>query len=128
MIYEGVQLDEEPVAAALKKLSERMMKAGRKQISLSLVSYPFQIIENNIIEIPVENSVQNEEIRSCRTEILDMLRNEEGLKCGDVRCKILPMESVRKSAYSPLEKFNQMSEKNPLMKSLKQRLDLDLDF
>ncbi|MFM7079558.1 MAG: DNA polymerase III subunit gamma/tau [Bacteroidota bacterium] len=128
MKYEGVKLDEEPVSAALKKLSERMMKAGRKQISLSLISYPFQIVENNIIEIPVENSVQYDEIRSSRVEILDILRNEDGLKCGDVRCKILPMESVRKAAYSPLEKFNQMSEKNPLIKSLKQRLNLDLDF
>lgn len=105
-----------------------MMKSGRKQIALSLISYPLTIIEDNIVEIPVENSVQHDEIRSSRVELLDILRREEGLKCGDIRCKILPMESVRKAAYSPLEKFNQMAEINPILKTLKQRLDLDLDF
>lgn len=128
MKFDGFKLDPESVAATLKKISERMMKSGRKQIALSLISYPLTIIEDNIVEIPVENSVQHDEIRSSRVELLDILRQEEGLKCGDIRCKILPMESVRKAAYSPLEKFNQMAEINPILKTLKQRLDLDLDF
>lgn len=128
MKFDGFILDPESVAAALKKISEHMMKSGRKQIALSLISYPLTIIEDNIIEIPVENSVQHDEIRSSRVELLDILRWEEGLKCGDIRCKILPMESVRKAAYSPLEKFNQMAEINPILKTMKQRLDLDLDF
>lgn len=128
MRFDGVKLDAETTAAALKRLSERMMNNGRKQIALSLVSYPLVIVEDNIVEIPVENSVQHDEIRLNRVELLEILRNEEGLKCGDIRCRILPMESVRKAAYSPLEKFNQMAEKNPNLKTLRQRLDLDLDF
>jgi hypothetical protein len=128
MVYAGYKLDVDEATKAIKKISDGMLEVGRKQIGLSLVSYPLEIIDENIIEIPVENLVQADEIRSNRVEILKWLRESENLKCGDIRCRILPSNEVKKTAYSPTEKFNTMTETNPMLAKLRQKLDLDLDF
>ncbi|MFN5323990.1 MAG: DNA polymerase III subunit gamma/tau [Bacteroidota bacterium] len=128
MIYAGYKLDVDAAIKAIKKISDGMLEVGRKQVGLSLVSYPLEIVDENIIEIPVENLVQADEIRSNRVEILKWLRESENLKCGDIRCRILPSNEVKKTAYSPTKKFNTMTETNPMLAKLRQKLDLDLDF
>jgi len=86
------------------------------------------IVDDNVIEISVENTIQQDEIKSCRTEILNRLREKEGLKCGDIRCITIPFESRRKAAFTPAEKYEQMKVLNPLLAELKKRLDLNVDF
>jgi len=128
MAFVGVQLDADHVTSVFKKISADYNEAGRKQIAHSLLAYPINIVDDNVIEISVENTIQQDEIKSCRTEILNRLREKEGLKCGDIRCITIPFESRRKAAFTPAEKYEQMNALNPLLAELKKRLDLNVDF
>ena len=128
MAFIGVKLEIEAAQAAIHKISAHFASQGKKQLALSLVAYPLGILDDNIIEIPVENSIQQDEIRSNRTEILNIMRDHENLKCGDIRCKIVPAELVKQTAYTPSEKYDQMKAVNPLIGVMKQKLDLDVDF
>jgi DNA polymerase-3 subunit gamma/tau len=128
MAFVGVKLEMHVVIEAIKRISKDYAAAGKKQLALSLVAYPLNIVDDNIIEIPVENSIQQDEIRTRRSEILNLLRDRENLKCGDIRCSIVPAESVKHTAYTPSEKFEKMNAVNPLLGVMKQKLDLDVDF
>lgn len=128
MAFVGVRLEVDQVSTVFKKISADYNEVGRKQIAHSLLAYPIKIVDDNVIEISVENTIQQDEIKSCRTELLTRLRDKEGLKCGDIRCITIPVESMRKAAFTPAEKYERMKEVNPLIAELKQRLDLNVDF
>lgn len=128
MAFSGVRLEIEAVTESIKKVSAHFASQGKKQLALSLVAYPLTIVDDNVIELPVENSILQDEIRSNRTEILNILRDQENLKCGDIRCQIVPAEFVKHTAYTPSEKYEQMKAANPFIGVMKQKLDLDVDF
>ncbi|MBU2649689.1 MAG: DNA polymerase III subunit gamma/tau [Bacteroidetes bacterium] len=83
--------------------------------------------EDFIIELKVFNKVLEKEINDRRMDMLAYLRKE--LENYSISMEILVDEDIQESkAYFPEEIFQKLSEKNPALRELKDKLDLELDF
>lgn len=85
------------------------------------------IKDKAIIEFDVDNKIQKKEIEDRKLEI--MPRIKEGLNNYHIQLNVtINEQEVKTRAYLPQEKFKKMAEKNPALKSLKDRLNLEIDF
>ncbi|MCB2221938.1 MAG: DNA polymerase III subunit gamma/tau [Bacteroidetes bacterium] len=83
--------------------------------------------EDYKIEFTVDNKIQKSEMEDRKLEILPALR--EKLNNYQVLLDIVVTEQTDiKKPYTPQEKFNKMAAKNPALKTLKDQLDLEIDF
>ena len=80
-----------------------------------------------MIELKIDNKIQERLIIDRRMDILGFLRKELNNYKIQLHTKIDEEESESK-AYFPKEIFDKMAEKNPSLKELKDKLDLELDF
>jgi DNA polymerase III subunit gamma/tau len=85
------------------------------------------IRENNLIELIVDNKVQQDEVTARRSDILNCLRRE--LKNSRISIETVVIEqNDEKKHLSPEQKFAVMAEKNPALKYIKDKLDLEIDY
>jgi DNA polymerase III subunit gamma/tau len=71
--------------------------------------------------------VQEKEINDNKTEMLTEIRRD--LNNYDIQLKIIinkNPDSVK--PFTPEEKFKKMADKNPALKTLKDKFDLDMDY
>ncbi len=83
--------------------------------------------EDFMIELKIDNKIQEKLITDRRMDILGYLREELNNFRIQLKTEIDEEESESK-AYFPKEIFDKMAEKNPSLKDLKDKLDLELDF
>jgi DNA polymerase-3 subunit gamma/tau len=75
----------------------------------------------------VDNKIQKKEIDDRKLEIMTVI--QEQLNNYHIVLDVLVNEQEAQSrAYLPQEKFRKMAEKNPALKSLKDKLNLEIDF
>lgn len=120
--------DEKAVRDSLQLCAEKLMQAGRKNLAVTLNRHKALLLENNLIEIPVDNRVQADEIQLSRSEILSLLREHLQNDLVDLIQRVLEDHEVTPTAYTPAEKYNQMVKKNPELNQLRQQFDLELDY
>jgi len=84
-------------------------------------------IENNTIKILVENIALEDEFKAQQSEFIDFIRLELSNYNIQVTTEI-NKEVTNKKAYTPQEKFTKMSEKNPQLKELVKKLDMDVGY
>jgi DNA polymerase-3 subunit gamma/tau len=81
----------------------------------------------NSIEFAVDNKIQKKEIEDRKMDMMPGIKTE--LNNYHVRLDVLVNEQeVQTRAYLPQEKFKKMAEKNPALKTLKDKLNLEIDF
>ncbi len=85
---------------------------------------------DQVIELPLANlTIQTDLLKDVQPALLAHLRRRL-----QTNFQIMPVaapaeaESQKKQLYTPSDKFNFLAEKNPLLKDLKQMLNLDLGF
>ena len=85
-----------------------------------------QLMDNFVVEVPVENDQVLMLMNSIRDDLLCYLRM--GLHHGtvDVRCRIIHAEEAQKRAYTRQEQLAAMLEKSPGLTVLKNTLNLEL--
>lgn len=85
-----------------------------------------ELLEDNVISISIDNSLQSEEIFKYKRKITIFLR--KALKNGTVSIKAVMKEITpeNRRPYTDTEKFNFLAEKAPAVKKLKDQLGLDL--
>ena len=89
---------------------------------------PFKA-DNNIISFNVINPFQEEEIKANMQELLGYLRNGLNNQFITLQVNINPEdENKTTKPFTVKDKFKSMSEKNPDIIKLKNRLELDLDY
>lgn len=86
-----------------------------------------ELKDDFLVELPIDNKVQEIEVRDKKAELLEFLRNELRNSFIRVETRIIEGEDNSKP-YIPDDKFQAMLKKNPLLKELKDSLDLDLDY
>lgn len=93
----------------------------------ALTGHNPSITETGSIVVELENKVLEAEFNRNKTELLGHLKNT--LNNDFITIEVTVSEQVieAKKPYTDKEKFDQMAEKNPLLKSLKDQLDLGLD-
>ena len=84
-------------------------------------------IENNTIKILVENVALEDEFKAQQSDFIDFIRKELSNYNIQVTTEI-NKEVTNKKAYTPQEKFTKMSEKNPQLKELVKKLDMDVGY
>jgi len=84
-------------------------------------------IEDNTIQLFIENKALEDEFNHHKADFLEFIRKELKNHAIQVTTQI-NKDSKAKKAYTPQEKFTKMSEKNPSLISLKQKLDMDIDY
>jgi len=91
-----------------------------------LLTQPYDF-QNNTIIVHLHNPVQEMDLNNIRTDLItyirEKLRNTTIQLTGEHR---VPDE--RTILYTPREKFDYLLNKNPLLRELKDRLNLDTDF
>jgi DNA polymerase-3 subunit gamma/tau len=81
--------------------------------------------KNFKIYFTVPNKLMEDQFRKGRPKLLNFLR--EKLNNFGISIQVKLNESIEKKfAYTPLEKFNKMKEKNPLLEKLRQTFELDM--
>jgi DNA polymerase-3 subunit gamma/tau len=83
--------------------------------------------DNFIIELTVLNKLQADKVSEAKTELLQYLRNQLQNRLINIETRINADISTAK-AYTPIDKFNKMAEKNPMLLTLKKTFDMDIDF
>lgn len=79
------------------------------------------------LELVVDNAVQQDEVYRRRGEILAVLRKELNNRNIDLEVVVNTKEESKKH-FSPEDKFKKMAEKNPAINTLKDQLDLEIDY
>ena len=80
-----------------------------------------------MVELVIDNKVQEMEIKERKPELLEFLRNELRNSFIQVETRLAETQDDT-TPYLPDEKFLAMAKKNPHLKKLKDKLELDLDY
>jgi len=82
-------------------------------------------LKGTMIQLEFPNSTIKVEVERAKYELVGYLR--ETLKNYDIDLDIVVNEAaVKRYAYTPMEKFEKLKEKNPLMENLRKEFDLDI--
>ena len=98
-----------------------------KNLHSTLTKYKPEVVGESDIEFIVDNKVQKEEVEERKMNILPMIR--EKLNNYHIQLNIKVAENnTQNKPYLPQEKFNNMVQKNPALKKMKDQLNLEIDF
>jgi DNA polymerase III subunit gamma/tau len=83
--------------------------------------------DNSVVLFSIHSQLQQKEITDNKPDLLRYLRNE--LKNDNITIQT-EMAEVQQddTPYTPMEKYRKMAEKNPDLSSLKEQLNLEIDF
>lgn len=125
VVQDSIFLQEDLIKIWLQYTESK--KEGTRIYQLLNSNLP-KLLKDFIIEIPVVNKVQETEFRSLHDELLAFLKIN--LKNSKITIKIIISkidETSLGKPYTDIEKFQYLSEKNPDLKKMKDRLNLDFD-
>jgi DNA polymerase-3 subunit gamma/tau len=92
-----------------------------------MLAEQFLKVENQQLTVLLANDAQHHLFDEIKQEFLDFIRKE--VKNNLITIEVTELEdNKQKKALTPSEKFNLMAQKNPLLKELRNRLDLDPTF
>ena len=111
----------EQLAEKWKEFVEKM--ADRPSLCSALSSVP-EISNGNKLSLKIGNSVQEEDIRQIKPELISWLRKELRNAGIELTTTIGKIESER-MIFSDSEKLQMMMQKNPELNELKQKFNLD---
>jgi DNA polymerase-3 subunit gamma/tau len=115
---EQLQLFWEEYVNLLRKKGENSMA--------SIVATDIPKLEDNFkVSFTVPNKLMEDQFRKGRPKLLNFLREKANNYGITIHVK-LNESFEKKFAYTPLEKFNKMKEKNPLLEKLRQAFELDM--
>lgn len=123
---ENKAVTEADVFNAVKRYAE--LKNQNKQFQAATM-LSGQLVKYNepVITILLNNEAQLHTYNDIKQEFLDYVRTE--LKNNLIQIEVDEhKDQVVKKALTPLEKFNLMTAKNPLLTEFRKRLDLDPTF
>ncbi|MGQ7869280.1 hypothetical protein [Sunxiuqinia sp. sy24] len=107
-----------------EKWSEYLLKLEARPNLRATLSRPIEISNDFKLKLPIDNSVQLEEINKIKPDLVSWLRKELRNTSIELITDIVVQESEYKP-YSETEKLAEMVKKNPSLAVLKQRFNLD---
>jgi DNA polymerase III subunit gamma/tau len=102
-----------------------LQEKGRSSLATVFENLP-EINDSSVI-VTMENKALEDDFNAQKTDVLDFLRKE--LNNYNIQISTIVNKDISaKKAYTPQEKFEKMREKNPALDTLKQKLDMDVDY
>ena len=112
---------------AWKLLAEKMKEMGRISLANSMRK-PLEVLEGNNFEFRFDNSSQLEDATPEKQDIIDFLKQKTGIQDLSLTFTVTQNDTIELKKLSPKEKYQKMVVINPLLKILKEKLDLDLEY
>jgi len=100
----------------------------RSSLHSTLGSREVTIKEGNVLRLVLDNEIQKVEIIENRSEMLNFLRAELNNYGIQLDLEVSKEEGEKKRVYTNRDRFEHMSEKNPALLRLQERLDLDVGY
>ena len=116
---------EETFLAQWKIYKEQLLTGGQIMFASAFENAPE--IEGTLIKVVVENKAIVDEFTAQKPDILDFFRATLNNYNIDFELSI-NKDKANKKAFTPEEKFEKMSEKNPVLKILRDKLDLEVGY
>ena len=113
---------------AWRKTAFRFKENGLDTLFTAMTTRDPNLGADNLIEHFVDNNVQKEFFQKNETDVMTFLRQELNNWSIIIKVDIGSEESGDKKLYSGQDKFKDMAERNPHLKTLQQRFKLDIDF
>ena len=108
-----------------KEYVDLLNKKGERSMASIVAADLPKLGDGFKINFTVPNKLMQDQFKRGRPKLLQFLR--ERLNNYGIRIDAILNETVEKKfAYTPLEKFNKLKEKNPLLLKLRQAFELDL--
>jgi len=136
VVAEGSLIDEnKPATPFSQQQLDEVWKAyvsnhidkKNRSLYLTLNSRVPELKDDFILDFPVENKVQKQQIEPITLELVNHLR--EKLNNYSILLKT-PVQEVEKEKtyYSAEERYKYLAEKYPIIEKLRKKLDLDIDY
>ncbi len=123
---QDVELTQQRVLDAVKKIADNKNDNGNKQLYATLTSSKISL-NNQTIIIELSNAAQKEMLTNLKQDLLDELRIILENRQTQLNITVSEHETETK-AYKPHDKFKLLAEKNPALLELKKRFDLDIEY
>jgi DNA polymerase-3 subunit gamma/tau len=121
------EFDSESMLKYWNEYAKDMKKDGKINIFTIMTANPPALLENYIIEMPIENKIQENLLVDEKVELLNFLRTK--LENFGIEIITKQIESTsKKRLYTSTEKYNHMIEKNPKLEEFRRRFNLDIDY
>lgn len=122
---ENQQVTEAQIQEVWLQFAEKMQAAGKD--FLYSILHKDILIKGLTIELPLASQIEFEMLGEIKVQLMSFLRVT--LKNADLQLETIIVETKReKKLYTDNEKFDFLAAKNPYLKDLKMRLDLDSDL
>lgn len=109
---------------AWDQFTEKIDKEGKYNL-LSHLTMAKPFLNGTSINLVYPNTTIKTEVERAEHEILSFIKNK--LKNYDLTLEIIVNETIEKKyAYTPIEKYEKLIDKNPLLDTLRKELDLEL--
>lgn len=98
-----------------------------RSLYLTLKQRSPELKDGFVIEFPVENKVQKQQIETISLDLVNYLREKLNNFSIVLNTPIREVEK-EKTYYSAEERYKYLAEKFPIIEKLRKRLDLDIDY
>ena len=85
------------------------------------------IMDESVVLLKLKNQMQESEIQKDKISIFNFLKRELKNAGLSLEIEMIKVEETGQKAYTSTDKFRLMMEKNPSLKDLKDKFDLDLN-
>ena len=118
----------EDLEASWKNYATKISLEGKHNLSSILKEKTPSISDGFILELTLNNKVQEEVFTNEKSNILDFLKKSLLNNSIQFKIKIKKLKKQEIKAYTPEDKFKEMSVKNPELLKMKDQFDLELDY
>lgn len=82
-------------------------------------------VEGTVLKIELPNDTMKVEIEREQSALMSFIKKK--IKNTDITLEIsVNKQAAKEYAFTPIEKYNKLKEKNPLVEKLKETFDLDI--
>ena len=116
---------QEDLIKCWKKYQSKMEKKGERNIASILAANSPKLLDKFSIQFELPNNMMKDQMQFVKPKLIGFLRKE--LNSYSIDIKLIVNETTQKKfAYTNLEKYNKLKEKNPLIEELKNKFKLDI--
>lgn len=121
-------ITEEGVISAWKSFAAKLEKEGKSTTSLFEGRKIDVDVDNVLLKINLENNVQLDNFNDLKTDILVHMRTELSNPSVQVDVTVTEVKNDENRLYTDRDKLNFLMEKNDLIKEMKDRFGLDVEY
>jgi len=107
--------------------SEKMREVGKTNLYVTLSSFTPTLENEQIIRLKISNDTQQKILDENKSELINFLKTHLQNDYIEIHTELIE-EIKNKIPYSSKDKFKKMTEENPSLKILQQKLGLDPDY